>query len=90
MSNSYDLGAQGDKSIANSHLGSEPRKAECDSWKAERGKYDRADVVFSFPVYATTGVHDFSSNVAELRQVDVVDLVSDCLRVDESLIQNVQ
>jgi hypothetical protein len=65
-------------------------KAEYDFSKAERGKFYRADAVFSFPVYLEPDVNAFLSRLATQKQVDVQDLVNDWLRMDMQLIQSAQ
>ena len=62
-------------------------KVKYDFSKAERGKFYRPDVVFSFPVYLEPDVNDFVSKLADQKKVDVQDLVNDLLRADMKLLR---
>ncbi len=65
-------------------------KAEYDFSKGERGKFYHPDAVFSFPVYLEPDVSDFMSQLADVKDVVIQELVIEWLRVNIKLVQSVQ
>ncbi|MBI3948721.1 MAG: hypothetical protein HY321_22615 [Armatimonadetes bacterium] len=65
-------------------------KAEYDFSKGERGKFYRADAVFSLPIYLAPDVSEFLREVAARKRVDVQDLVNDWLRKDMELVRSAE
>jgi hypothetical protein len=64
-------------------------KEEYDFSQGTRGKFYRADAVFSFPVYLEPDVSEFIGRLAEERKVDLEELVNEWLRADIRLVESV-
>jgi hypothetical protein len=57
-------------------------KAEHDFSKGTRGKFYNPEAVFTFPVYLEPDVDEFMSKLAEEKDVDVQQLVSNCPKIN--------
>lgn len=62
-------------------------KDHCDFSKGERGKFYRSDATFRLPVYLDEKVQDYLAAKADVKGVDLADLVNEMLKKDIELIE---
>jgi hypothetical protein len=65
-------------------------KPEYDFSKAERGKFYHPNAKFNIPIYLDKEVLEYFTKQAEMKGVDLTEMINDLLKKDIALIEGIK